>query len=115
MSFDHMGAMSAMRSMRKRGTAIDRRLPKGTWRRVFRFAAPYKRQLLIFLVLIIGDALIMVVTPILAGRVINDITGNAAAGVVVRIAIVIAALAVVDAGLTFANRWYSARIGEGLI
>ncbi|HET6876714.1 MAG TPA: ABC transporter ATP-binding protein [Jatrophihabitans sp.] len=115
MSFDHMSAMRAMSSMRKRGTVVDRRLPKGTWRRVFRFAAPYKRQLLIFLVLIIGDALIMVVTPILAGRVINDITGNAAAGVVVRIAILIAALAVVDAGLTFANRWYSARIGEGLI
>src|SRR5689334_20571071 len=115
MSLDHASAMRAMSSMRKRGTSVDKKLPKGTWKRVRRFASPYKRELVVFLVMIVADALIGVVTPVLAGRVVNDITGHAAAGAVVTIALVIAGLAVVDAGLSFTQRWYSARIGEGLI
>jgi ATP-binding cassette subfamily B protein len=71
--------------------------------------------LLVFLVLVIADSLIGVATPVLAGRVVNDITRHAAVHVVVDVAVIIAALAVVDAALSFAQRWYSARIGEGLI
>ncbi|WP_375481531.1 ABC transporter ATP-binding protein [uncultured Jatrophihabitans sp.] len=107
--------MRAMSSAGKRGSDGDHPIPKGTWRRVFRFAHPYRRELIIFLALIIGSALIGVITPVLAGRVVNDITSRAAAHVVVEIAVVIAALAVVDAVLSFIQRWYSARIGEGLI
>ena len=90
-------------------------MPPGTWRRVLRFAAPYRTALIVFLVLVVADALIGVATPVLAGRVVNDITAHVAAHVVVWIAVVIAVLAVIDAGLSFAQRWYSARIGEGLI
>jgi ATP-binding cassette subfamily B protein len=111
-----MHAMRAMRSMGRRDSSVvEKQLPPGIWRRVFGFARPYRRELVIFLFLIIGDALIGVITPILAGRIINQITRSAEAGVVVRIALLIAGLAVVDAGLSFAQRWYSARIGEGLI
>jgi ATP-binding cassette, subfamily B, bacterial len=113
---DHMNAMRAMRSMgRIDSGVVDKELPPGTWRRVISFAKPYKFDLSIFLLLIIGDALIGVITPILAGRVVNTITRHGEAHVVVNIALVIAGLAVVDAGLSFAQRWYSARIGEGLI
>ena len=116
LSFDHMNAMRAMSSMgRKDRSVVERQLPPGTWRRVFRFATPYRKELGIFLGLVIGDALIGVLTPILAGRVVNEITRNGQARVVVEIALVIAGLAVFDAGLSFAQRWYSARIGEGLI
>jgi ATP-binding cassette subfamily B protein len=116
LSFDHVSAMRAMSSMgRKDRSVIERQLPPGTWRRVFRFARPYRRELGVFLGLVIGDALIGVLTPILAGRVINEITRNGHARTVVEIALVIAGLAIVDAGLSFAQRWYSARIGEGLI
>ena len=116
MSFDHMNAMRAMRSMGRRDSGVvDKSLPPGTWRRVFRFARPYRLELFVFLLLVIGDALIGVATPVLAGRVINTITRNGEANVVVQIALVIAGLAVVDAGLSFSQRWYSARIGEGLI
>jgi ATP-binding cassette subfamily B protein len=111
-----MSAMRAMSSMgRKDRSVVERQLPPGTWRRVFRFARPYRVELGIFLALVIGDALIGVLTPILAGRVVNEITRNGQARVVVEIAFVIAGLAVVDAVLSFAQRWYSARIGEGLI
>jgi ATP-binding cassette subfamily B protein len=92
-----------------------RKVPKGTWRRILRFARPYRPALTIFLLIIVADALISVVTPVLAGRVVNDITSHAAVSTVVWIAVIIAILAVVDAGLSFAQRWYSASIGEGLI
>jgi ATP-binding cassette subfamily B protein len=106
----------AMRSMGRRDRVTTaRQLPSGTWRRELRFARPYRVELIVFLVLVIGDALIGVITPVLAGRVVNEITGSGTARVVVEIAIVIAGLAVVDAVLSFAQRWYSARIGEGLI
>ncbi|MDT4941716.1 MAG: ATP-binding cassette, subfamily bacterial, partial [Pseudonocardiales bacterium] len=48
-------------------------------------------------------------------RVVNEITGHGQVHVVVDIAAVIAGLAVIDAAFSFAQRWYSARIGEGLI
>ena len=116
MSFDQMSVMHAMRSMGRRDRKLAQaQLPPGTWRRVLRFANPYRKELSVFLLLVIGDALIGVFTPILAGHVVNTITRHGAASTVVKIAFVIAGLAVVDAGLSFAQRWYSARIGEGLI
>jgi ATP-binding cassette, subfamily B, bacterial len=105
----------AWRSMPRSREGAGRKVPPGTWRRILRFATPYRSALIVFLILIIADALIGVVTPVLAGRVINDITSHAAVHVVTWIAIVIAILAVIDAGLSFGQRWYSARIGEGLI
>jgi ATP-binding cassette subfamily B protein len=108
--------MHMLRTMRHGdANVLERALPKGTWRRVFRFATPYRADLIIFLVIILGDSLIGVATPILAGDVVNEITTHGQTSVVIRIAVLIAGLAVVDAGLSFAQRWYSARIGEGLI
>ena len=115
MSFDHAAAMHAMGSARRRRDSAEHQIPRGTWRRVFRFARPYRRELTVFLVLITASVLIGVFTPVLAGRVINDITSQARVRVVVEIALVIAALAVLDAIFSFSQRWYSARIGEGLI
>jgi ATP-binding cassette subfamily B protein len=116
MSMDQMHAMRMMGSMRRGDkSAASRQLPPGTWRRVFRFARPYRKDLLVFLCFIIASALIGVATPVLAGRVINEITGHGQVAAVVKIAFIIAGLAVLDAVLSFAQRWYSARIGEGLI
>jgi len=106
----------AWRAMPRRdGDKANAKIPPGTWGRVLRFATPYRAALTIFLILIVADSLIGVATPVLAGRVVNAITTRSAVHVVVWIAVVIAALAVIDAALSFAQRWYSARIGEGLI
>lgn len=116
MSMDSLHAMRTMRSMSRGDKSnVSRQLPPGTWKRVLRFAKPYRADLLVFLGLIIADSLIGVVTPVLAGRVVNEITGHGQVAVVVRIAFVIAGLAAIDAVLSFVQRWYSARIGEGLI
>jgi ATP-binding cassette subfamily B protein len=109
------GGLVMMRTMRRDPGVSQKQLRAGTARRVLNFARPLRRQLLLFVLLIIGDALIGVATPVLAGRVVTQITSHGTVRMVVIIALVIAGLAVIDAGLSFAQRWYSAQIGEGLI
>jgi ATP-binding cassette subfamily B protein len=104
-----------MRSLRQDRSVAKQKLAPGTARRIVAFASPYRRELVVFLLAVIADAVIGVATPVLAGRVVNVITARGAPGTVVRIAVLIAALAVVDALLSLVQRWYSARIGEGLI
>ncbi|AZI59311.1 ABC transporter ATP-binding protein [Nakamurella antarctica] len=100
----------------RREPGIERKpLAKGLARRVLTFARPFRRLLAMFTVLVVFAALISVATPLLAGRVVNEITSNGRVSVVVWTAIFIAGLAVVDAVLSYVQRWYSARIGEGLI
>ncbi|HKE67587.1 MAG TPA: ABC transporter ATP-binding protein [Micromonosporaceae bacterium] len=106
-----------LQSIRRKEQLRNRTLTRGTARRVLAFARPFRRDIAVFLVAIVLDAAIGVATPVLAGRVINAITrgGPDAAGAVIRIALLIGALAIVDALLSLAQRWYSARIGEGSI
>ena len=106
-----------LRSIRDAEQVNKHRLTRGTTRRIVRFARPYRRDIAVFLVTVVLAAGIGVATPVLAGHVVNAITGGAAdaAGLVVRLALLIAGLAVVDAFLSLAQRWYSARIGEGII
>ncbi|WP_435061725.1 ABC transporter ATP-binding protein [Amycolatopsis thermoflava] len=90
-------------------------LAPGTVRRVARFARPYWRSLLVFLALTVVSAVIAVSTPVLAGKVVDTIVGGKDAGLVVLLAVVVAGLAIADAGFGLVERWLSARIGEGLI
>ncbi|MDT4990824.1 MAG: hypothetical protein QOH97_716 [Actinoplanes sp.] len=112
-----MSSWGMLRSLQASDRVTKHQLTRGTTRRILRFARPYRRDIIVFLVTVVFDACIGVATPVLAGRVINAITGggSAAAGIVVRLALMIAGLAVVDAFLSLAQRWYSARIGEGII
>ncbi|MFF3353864.1 ABC transporter ATP-binding protein [Streptomyces sp. NPDC002917] len=54
-------------------------------------------------------------TPVLAGRVVNAIVAGKEAGTVTRLAVLIAVIAVAEAGLGLVGRWLSANLGEGLI
>src|SRR5687768_1698689 len=111
-----MTSMAAMRSYRRDPSVTERQLPKGTVRRVLGIARPYRRDLIWFLLLTVGSSLIGVVTPLLAGDIVNRIARlEGTTGGIVRIALFIAGLAVVDAGISLATRWYSSRIGEGVI
>ncbi|MFR9753675.1 ABC transporter ATP-binding protein [Nocardia sp. 004] len=88
---------------------------RATVERILRFAAPHRRRISAFLLFSVMSALLAVATPVLAGRVVNDIIEGAPARVVIILALVIGVLAVCDAGLGLATRWMSAGIGEGLI
>jgi ATP-binding cassette, subfamily B, bacterial len=86
-----------------------------TLRRIGGFARPHRAQLVNFLVLSIVTAVLAVATPLLAGQVVNAIVAGGDLRVVIGLALVIAVIAVTEAGLGIVARWLSARIGEGLI
>jgi ABC-type multidrug transport system fused ATPase/permease subunit len=92
-----------------------RSVSKVTFRRIWEFARPHRPKLALFLVFSVIAAVLTVATPLLAGRVVDAITEGKASGLVVRLAILIAVIAIAEAGIGLASRWLSANIGEGLI
>ncbi|MFJ1764677.1 ABC transporter ATP-binding protein [Amycolatopsis sp. NPDC088138] len=105
----------ALLSSAMRANDVPKALTRGTFKRVARFARPHWRALLIFLVLTVVSAVLAVTTPVLAGKVVDAIVSGHDLSVVIWLAIVIAGLAVADAGFGLIERWQSARIGEGII
>jgi ATP-binding cassette subfamily B protein len=105
----------AYRSFARDSDVAKRRLAPGTARRILAFARPYRRQLVFFLALTVGSAVIAVATPLLFKVIIDDGVVPGRRDVVVTTALAVAGLALLDAGLTLANRWFSSSIGEGLI
>jgi ATP-binding cassette subfamily B protein len=112
-----VGGWHLLRSIRSGEGIETHRVSRDTARRIVDFARPYRRDIAVFLLTVVLAAAIGGATPILAGDVINAITaGGVEAGrTVIRLALLIAAFAVADAVLSLAQRWYSARIGEGII
>jgi ATP-binding cassette subfamily B protein len=106
-----------MRSLTRDSEVTKRKLAPGTVRRIAGFAKPYKFDITIFLALVIVDAVISVAIPLLFRVVIDEVDtdGSRSRGVVVGVALIIAGLAVFDAGLSLIQRYFSARVGEGLI
>ena len=108
-------AWSTARSFTRDRSVADRKLAPGTTRRILTYARPYRGLIAGFLVLVVFDALLVVATPLLFRRLIDDGVAKGDRAVVVGLALVVAALAVVDAAAGLAQRWFSSRIGEGLI
>ncbi|MGH9268053.1 MAG: ABC transporter transmembrane domain-containing protein, partial [Acidimicrobiales bacterium] len=111
MGFSHwMALRSAMEGEQPRRT-----FSRATLRRVAGFAQPHRRSLVIFIFFSVVAAVLAVATPVLAGRVVDAIVKEQASGTVVGLALLIALVAVFDAGAGLITRWYSARIGENVI
>jgi ATP-binding cassette subfamily B protein len=110
-----MQGWQALHSLTRDASVKDRRLTPGTTRRVLGYARPYRRQIAWFLVLVVLDSTLVVATPLLLKRLVDDGIIPGDSSVVVRLAILVAVIAVVSGVLTLVERWFSARIGEGLI
>jgi len=111
MGFSHWMALeSAMH-----GEQTKRSFTRATLRRIAVFARPHRRALVAFLVLSVISAILAVASPVLAGWVVDAIIKHGSEGRVLGLAGAIAAVAVLDAVVGIAERWQSARIGEGLI
>ncbi|PZG21859.1 ABC transporter ATP-binding protein [Nonomuraea aridisoli] len=104
-----------MASLRRDESVTKQRLRPGTVRRIARYARPHSRQIAAFLVLVVAGAFIVIANPLLMKAIIDEGILPRDTGVVVWLAVAIGVLALVDAGLTLVQRWFSARIGEGLI
>ena len=103
------------RHMRTDRSITDQKLGSDTVRRVFGFARPHRRPIGLFLVLTVLDAALVVVTPLLVKRLVDDGILQDDNALVVTLALAIAGVAVIDAGFALAMGWLSSRIGEGLI
>ena len=111
MDFSHWMALeSAMQGQQPR-----RAFSRATLRRIWAFAQPHRRALMAFLLLSITSALLAVATPVLAGQVVDEIVDGHSEARVIGLAVLIAGIALLDAAVGIAERWQSARIGEGLI
>ncbi|MET7511267.1 ABC transporter ATP-binding protein [Streptomyces albidoflavus] len=94
----------------------DRRpLARATVRRIAAFARPHRVRIGWFVVLSVATALLAVATPVLAGQVVNAFVSGSDPSLVTRLALLIAGIAVAEAGLGMVARGLSARLGEGLI
>ncbi|CAH0185157.1 putative ABC transporter ATP-binding protein TM_0288 [Arthrobacter sp. Bi83] len=88
---------------------------KETLKRVLGFARPHRGKLIAFVAVSIVMAFLAVATPVLAGQVVNAIVASAGTDEVIRLAGLIAGVAVAEAALGMVSRWLSSTIGEGVI
>jgi ATP-binding cassette subfamily B protein len=82
---------------------------------MFQFARPYQRILAWFLVLVVVDAVIGVVNPLLFRSIIDKGIPEHNKPLILGLALVAAVLAIAGTGLSIGIRWVSAKVGEGLI
>ena len=109
------GAHSAMRSMTRDPAVKDIKLKPGTVLRIWEFAKPFKLYLLFFLLTVIADSFLTVATPLLLKNLIDKGVIPKNGRVVTDLALIVGVIAVVDTGVNLISRWFSSRIGEGLI
>ena len=108
-------SMTMMRSFRQDPSVTRQKLKKGTVRRIISYARPYRGALAAFMITTVLDALITVVNPLLLRDIIDKGILARNDAIVIGIAGAVAGVALFDAFLGVANRWFSARIGENLI
>jgi ATP-binding cassette, subfamily B, bacterial len=105
----------ALRSMSSDQSVKHQKLKAGTLKRIFSFALPYRKFLAIFIFTVVIDAILVVATPLLLRSLVDDGVVPGRPDVVTRLALIVAALAIADAAFSMLGRWFSSRIGEGLI
>ena len=104
-----------LRSFSRDSSITSHKLAPGTLRRIANFARPYRGWLIAFLVLIVFDALISAAGPLVYKAIIDEGIIKGRSAFVVAMAGLVALLAIVSAVNGIAQRWFSARIGEGLV
>ena len=108
-------ARMGMRSMRQDRKILEHQLKKGTLPRILKFATHYRPALVFFLVVVVIDAVISSVSPLILREIIDVGIYKHRADLVIGLAVLTAVLALFDAGLQMFERRISALIGEGLI
>ena len=104
-----------MRSLTTDQSVKNQKLKAGTLKRIAGFTKPYQNYLAVFLATVVVDAVLVVATPLLLRSLIDKGVIPGRGDVVTRLAILVGLFAVGDAAFNMAGRWFSSRIGEGLI
>jgi ATP-binding cassette, subfamily B, bacterial len=93
----------------------DVRLADGTARRVWAFARPYQKTIIVFLLAIVAAALLGLVPPFVVREIIDNAIPESDRGRITLLAAIAVGAALLDAALAILQRWCSAQVGEGLI
>jgi ATP-binding cassette subfamily B protein len=109
------GPWQTYRSFTRDPAVAQQRISRDTVRRILRFAAPYRVFIIWFLVTLVIGSLLVVAQPLLFRRIIDQGITPGNRSVVTVSAVLVLLLALADAAIGLVGRWFSARIGEGLI
>ena len=105
----------SFRSLTQDQSVKNQKLKPGTLKRIAAFALPYKLSLSLFLITVVVDAFLIVATPLLLRKLIDDGVIPKNSEIVTELAIAVGVIALLDALFSMIGRWFSARIGESLI
>jgi ATP-binding cassette subfamily B protein len=111
----YSGMGPAWRNLRTDRSVVGQKLARETVRRVVGFARPHIRLIGVFLAIVVVDAAMVVVTPLLIKKVVDDGVLKGDAGLVTVVALAIGGVAILNAVLALGQGYLSSRIGEGLI
>jgi ATP-binding cassette subfamily B protein len=109
------GAGAAWRNLRSDRSIVHNRIERRTVARILRWAGPHRRLITVFLAITVVDAAMVVVTPLLVQRIVDDGILAQDRSAVTWLALAMAGVAVLSALLSVLGGWFSSRIGEGLI
>jgi ATP-binding cassette, subfamily B, bacterial len=109
------GGWAGMRSMRQDRAVLLHRVKKGTARRMLTFAVPYRKVLAVFVPVVILDAVIAAINPLILRSLIDNGILKKDESLVIALALLVAGLAIVDGALALGERRISAYLGESLI
>ena len=115
MSMHSGSAWRTLHAMSNGATAKPNKLPPGTTQRVLRYAQPFRTLIVGFLILVSISSVLAVVSPLLWGRIVDNGIVKQDKSVVITLSLIVGGIAIINALIGLALRWFSSRIGEGLI
>ena len=85
----------------------EQKLKAGTVKRIFTFAKPYRTSIIVFLITVVIDAALVVATPLLLLRLIDDGVIPRNSALVTQLALFVGLIAIADAGMSMLGRYFS--------
>ena len=109
------GMISAWRTVSQDPSVLKQKVKPGTAKRTLAYALPYSSLLAVFLLVVVVDASITIVNPLLYRQIINNgiLKGNA--GLIIRLAIIVGCLGLFDGALGIAQTFLSSKISAGVV
>jgi ATP-binding cassette subfamily B protein len=93
----------------------NQKLKPGTVKRIASYAKPYKKYIIVFLITVVIEAFLIITSPLLLRELIDKGVIPKDGALVTKLALAVAFIAIFDSLISIVGRWFSARIGEGLI
>jgi ATP-binding cassette, subfamily B, bacterial len=109
------GFIGAFSFLGQDASVLNKKVKPGTARRTLAFAAPYSGLLALFLLVVVLGAMVGIASPLIFREIINDgiLKGNSS--LIIRLALLIAVLGVLDVAMGMLQTYLSATIGSRIV